>query len=140
MGLFNFFFQRHNKIAIDFSDFKFTSGRHSRFENGKITGSIDDCWRGICVKANSAFLNSYLITTYNLDDNHTFWGNNIQMSPKQMKIENKSGKKIVFRGFGNDVMGNPFSDYGLILLVENNVVTKVILQMLDRNTELHYIK
>lgn len=140
MGLFDFLKPKSNKPLIDLSDFKFTSSRHSRIENGNITGSVDDCWRGIYIKTNPDFINSYLVTTYNLDGNHSFWGNNIQMTPKQMKIEKTSNNKIILRGFGKDNMGNLFKDYGLILLIENNNITKVILQILDRNTELHYLK
>ena len=100
----------------------------------------DSCWRGIYIKSDPNNINSYLVTTYNLDENHSLWGNNIQMAPKQMKIEKNSNNNIVLRGYGKDIRGTSFSDYGIILLLENNNVTKVILQMFDRNTELHYSK
>ena len=140
MGLFDFFKSTSNKLSIDLSDFKFTSSKHSRIENGNVTGSVDDCWRGIYIKSDPNNINSYLVTTYNLDENHSLWANNIQMAPKQMKIEKNSNNNIVLRGYGKDNRGNLFSDYGIILLLENNNVTKVILQMFDRNTELHYSK
>lgn len=39
---------------------------------------------------------------YNMDDVHPLWQNNIQMSPKRMKIVNKQENIIEFRGYGYD--------------------------------------
>ena len=50
----------------------------------EIKQNIDGC-SGYNLRSNDR----YIITIYNLDGAHPVWGNNIQMSPKPMRIINQ---------------------------------------------------
>lgn len=140
MGLFDFFKKGNNQeqIKINLDDFKFVSASHSRFENGKKIGDAS-AGRGIRVQSNiSGIKDAYTVTIYNMDGNHPVWGNNIQMSPKRMKIKSVGSNEIELIGFGNDEMGSPFSDYGLSLKLKDNTVYEIILHMHARNVKMIY--
>ena len=62
------------------------------------------------------------------------------MAPKQMRIIKHSEKIVSLRGFGYDVMGGNFSDYGVDLYIIDKDIIKVVLKMFDRNVELEYLK
>ena len=62
------------------------------------------------------------------------------MAIKQMKIGAASHNKLELCGYGDDSMGVSFSDYGIVVLLENNIIVKIILKYLYRNVELHYAK
>src|ERR1035437_4120745 len=107
MELFDFLKTGSDQPNLDLSDFKFVSNDHIRYENGKdVSGHNYDCWRGIRIQKNISGGQGYTVTIYNLDSNHSVWGNNTSMAPKQMKILEKSTSKILLIGFGNDPMGN----------------------------------
>ncbi len=59
-----------------------------------------------------------------MNENHHIWGDNIQMSEKQMKMLEETDVKIVLRGFGTDRMGSSFADYGLTLNKKNGIIKK----------------
>lgn len=65
-------------------------------------------------------------------------GNNIQMTPKPMRIVNVEGNVVTLRGWGHDNLGGDYSDYGILLLVENNTITRVQLNMYDRGVSIVY--
>ena len=97
-------------------NFVFKSSDHLRYENGIIvSGPHGGAQRAIKVEPNINGGEGYTITIFNLDGDHPVWQNNIQMAPKQMKIIEQSNEKVVLRGFGNDVMGASFADYGLTI-------------------------
>jgi hypothetical protein len=125
---------------LNLKDFKFTSSSHSRYQNGTLVGSVDDCYRGIYITENPVDDSKYLVTIYILDEEKSRWGDNIQMSTKQMKIEQSNNSSIQLRGYGEDPMGNTFTDYGVTIFFDNNEVQKVVLQLFDRNVEMHYSK
>lgn len=125
----------------DLSNFKFVSNTHSRYENGAITGTIDNCWRLIDIKANEANTSTFLTTIYILDnENLSYFADKVQMSTKQMKIIESDEHKLVLRGFGTDPSGARFDDYGLTLIISNNNIIQVILKLYDRDIELRYSK
>lgn len=121
-------------------DFKFTSSSHSRYENKTLVGTIDDCYRGISIIENPVEDSKYFATIYILDDEKSRWGDNIQMSTKQMQIEQSNNSSIQLRGYGEDTMGNTFTDYGITIYIDDNDVQKVVLHLFDRNVEMHYSK
>jgi hypothetical protein len=141
MGLFDFLKSESDNSKIDFSDFKFISNDHVRYQNGQdVSGHNYDCWRGIRIQKNISGEQGHTVTIYNLDGNHPVWGNNVQMAPKQMKITEQTLSSIRFKGFGYDSMGASFADYGLTLHLEDNHVESVSLHMFDRNIEIIYYK
>lgn len=84
---------------------------------------------------------------YNMDGVHPFWQNNIQMSPKRMKIVNKHENIIEFRGYGYDenalAFGAPmeaasFANYGVVIKIENNHIVLAQLNMFDRHVSIVY--
>ena len=86
---------------------------------------------------------------YNLDGNHPLWNDNVQMAPKRMKILDVSDGIVVLRGFGYDeralLMGAPleaasFEDYGIIVCVEDNTISRIQLNLIDRNICIVYLK
>jgi hypothetical protein len=76
---------------------------------------------------------------YNLDGNHPVWQNNVQMAPKQMKVIEQTNDKIVLRGYGHDVMGTSFADYGLTIKLKDGKVENCILHMHDREVDIEYL-
>jgi hypothetical protein len=123
-----------------FSDFVFASSDHIRYENGQhVAGPHGGAGRAIKVEPNKNEAGSVLVTMYNLDGNHPLWQNNVQMAPKQMKAIEDTTDKLVLRGYGHDMMGSPFADYGLTVLKENGRLNKCILHMHDRNVDIEYL-
>ena len=64
------------------------------------------------------------------------------MVPKQMRIEELAeyDNVVSMRGFGYDMFGTPFSDYGIkIHLGLNDVIEKIALYMYDRDVVIEYL-
>ncbi|MBR4390256.1 MAG: hypothetical protein IKT00_13935 [Prevotella sp.] len=125
----------------DVGEFRFDSTDHIRYQNGiDVSGHNYGCHRQIEIKNNINGGEGYTVTIFNLDGNHPLWGSNVQMAPKQMKIINVVDNIISLRGFGYDMMGSPFSDYGIDIYFDNKEIEKIKLKMFDRNIELEYLK
>lgn len=124
--------------AIDLNNFRFVSNNHIRYNNGvRSDANNKGAYRGILIESNDS--ETFIVSIHNLrGDNPTF--GNIQMAPKPMKIVRKNNDTIELRGYGYDEMGYPFSDYGIILHLSNNIVEKVTLIMWDRNARIEYLK
>ena len=122
-------------------EFKFDSTDHIRYQNGmNVSGHNYGCHRQVEIKNNISGGEGYTVTIYNMDGNHPFWGNNVQMAPKQMKIVKVQNNIVSLVGFGCDIMGNQFSDYAIDVYFIGKEVEKIVLKMLDRNIELEYLK
>ena len=120
---------------------KFDSSDHIRYANGiDVSGHNYGCNRQIEIQKNIEGGEGYTVTIYNLDGIHPLWGNNVQMAPKQMKIINVNGNVVSLRGYGYDMMGTPYSDYGIDIYFTNKEIEKIILRMFDRNIEIEYLK
>ena len=110
-------------------------------QNGvDVSGHNYGCHRQVEIKNNINGDEGYTVTIFNLDGNHPLWGNNIQMSPKQMRIIGYNDTIVSLRGFGYDIMGGNFSDYAIDVYFSDKEVEKIMLKMLDRNIELEYLK
>lgn len=121
-------------------NFIFKSPDHIRYENSKhISGPHGGAARVIKVEPEEIYEDNYIVTIYNSDGNHPLWQNNVQMSPKQMKIIEQDSNKIVLRGWGNDAMGEPFANYGLIINHRNDDILNCILRLYDRNVDIKYL-
>lgn len=121
-------------------NFVFKSPDHIRYENSKhISGPHGGASRVIKVEPASDYIDNYIVTIFNSDGNHPLWQNNVQMSPKQMKVIEKYSNKIVLRGWGNDTMGASFANYGLIINFQDNQILNCILRLHDRNVDVKYL-
>lgn len=119
----------------------FNTSDHIRFQNGQdVSGHNYGCNRRLVIEKNIQGGEGYTVTMYNLDGIHPLWQNNIQKAPKPMRIVAINHNIIEMRGFGHDMMGTPFSDYGLLILVENNEISRVQLNMYDRNISIVYLR
>ena len=128
----------------------FDSSDHVRFQNGQdVSGHNYNCHRRITIEKNIEGGEGYTVTMYNMDGVHPFWQNNIQMSPKRMKIVNKHENIIEFRGYGYDenalAFGAPmeaasFANYGVVIKIENNHIVLAQLNMFDRHVSIVYFK
>lgn len=119
--------------------FEFKSSDHIRYQNGiDVSGHNSGCNRTIRIEKNTNGGEGYTITIFNDDSIHPFWGNNIQMAPKQMKIIRSNKNLIHMRGYGFDIMGNNFSDYGLSLEFCSGKLLSCTLHLFDRNIEIKY--
>lgn len=105
----------------------------------KIEKNINGC-EGYNIKGGEG----YIVTVFNLDGNHPMWGNNVQMTPKPMKIVNQTSEKIVLRGYQVEAM-SPFgwidfngADYGLSVFIRYGEINKCVLHMHDRNINIEY--
>ena len=120
---------------------KFDSSDHIRYANGiDVSGHNYGCNRQVEIQKNIEGREGYTVTIYNLDGIHPLWGNNVQMAPKQMKIVNAVDNTISLRGYGYDMMGGDYSDYGIDVFFVNKEIEKIVLKMFDRNIELEYLK
>lgn len=129
------------KPSIDLTEFVFKSSDHLRHQNGvHVSGPHGGAGRVVKVESNINGGSGFSVTMYNSDGDHPVWQNNIQMEPKQMKIIQSNNEKIVFRGFGRDMMGDDFSDYGLTILLREGNAEKCILHMHNRNVDIEYLK
>lgn len=122
-------------------NFVFKSYDHLRYENGRhVSGPHGGANRAVKVEPNIIGGEGYTVTIYDLDGNNPVWQNNVQMAPKQMKIIQQTNEKIDLRGYGYDLMGGHFADYGLTIHFKNGSVEKCILHMHDRNVDIEYLK
>ena len=129
------------KTKIQNLNFVFESSDHLRFENGILTsGPHGGARRAVKVENNIEGGEGYSVSMYNLDGNHPIWQNNIQMTHKPMKIIKSDLDKVSLRGFGVDNFGGQYSDYGLTICYENDIVIGCTLHMFDRNIEIEYLK
>lgn len=117
----------------------FDSSDHIRYQNEvNVSGHNYGCNRRFVIKGNG---NGYTVTLYNLDGVHPIWRNNIQMAPKPMRIVNvENNGMITMRGYGRDMMGGSFADYGVYIHIENNEIDAIQLNMYDRNISIVYYK
>ena len=128
----------------------FDSSDHIRFQNGQnVSGHNYGCNRRFVIEKNIQGDEGYTLTMYNLDGIHPLWQNNVQMAPKRMKIICVNESLVEFRGYGYDenalAMGVPpqvasYENYGVIVMIENNVISRVQLDMYDRNISIVYLK
>ncbi len=135
-----------NKLKFDVSDIYFESSDNVKYKNGDpITKPNDISKIAIKVETNIEGIEGYLVTTYNLDDNTPIWGNNIEMSSKQMKVIESSGDKTILRGFGEDLsaMGDEegkYSNYGISITHPKNEIEKINLHFHHHNIDIEYLK
>lgn len=136
-------------------NFTFKSSDHLRYENGvHVAGPHGGANRAVKVEPNINGCNGYniqggdgyIVTIYNLDGMHPAWQNNVQMSPKPMRIVSQSVDKIVLRGYLVQAM-SPFGwidfngeDYGLTIYIQDEEVDKCVLHLHDRKIDLEYLK
>lgn len=117
----------------------FHSSDHIRYQNGiDVSGHNYGCNRTIKIEKNISGDEGYTVTIFNDDSVHPFWGTNIQMAPKQMKIVNKKTNLVELRGFGHDPMGNSFSNYGITIEFSGQIIKNITLHMFDRGVDLKY--
>ena len=129
------------KPTIDLTEFIFKSSDHLRHQNGvHVSGPHGGAGRVVKVETNINGGSGYSVTIYNSDGDHPIWQNNVQIAPKQMKIVQSNDDNIVLRGYGQDMMGADFSDYGLTILLQNGKAEKCIFHMHDRNVDIEYLK
>ena len=135
--------------------FLFESSDYLRYQNGiHVSGPHGGAKRAVKVEPNISGCSGYnvppgdgyIVTIYNLDGAHPIWGNNVQMSPKPMRIISQSADEIVLRGYPVQAM-SPFGwidfdgqDYGLSILLKNGNIDRCILHMHDRNVDIEYLK
>ena len=137
-------------------NFIFKSRDHLRYENGvhvggphagganravKVEPNINGC-KGYDIQEGEG----YIVTIYNLDGVHPLWGNNVQMTPKPMRIVIQSADKIVLRGYPVKAK-SPWGwidfdgqDYGLTIYIQDEEVDKCVLHLYDRNVDIEYWK
>ena len=79
----------------------------------------------------------------------SIWQNNIQMAPKRMRITSRSENIVKLRGYGYDenalalgasLADASFDNYGIVLLIENEVIKRLQLNMYDRDISIIYLK
>lgn len=140
--LINFLRKQRNDNSesgqLSLSNLDFVSTEHTRVENG--SRKRNNAKRTIKIESNPQIRDSYLVTIYNNEGQHPFWGDNVQMAPKRMKIKSQTDQKIELIGFGVDDMGGSFADYGLTILSNSSQVNKLILHLIDRKIDIEYVR
>jgi len=116
--------------------FQFNSSDHIRYENGvHVSGPHGGAPRAVKVEPNNSGGGGYTVTIYNTDDQYV-----VQMTPKQMKIMEQNSNQIILKGFGSDLFGVSFSDYGLTINYNDDEIDNCILHLYDRNVDIKYLK
>ena len=119
----------------------FTSSDHVRFQDGQdVSGHNLGSNRRLVIEKDIEGGEGYTVTIYNLDGIQPLWQNNVQMSPKRMRIINVSENIVQLRGYGADSFGASFSDYGVVLLFNNDEIVRAQLNVYDRNISIVYLK
>lgn len=119
----------------------FHSSDHIRYQNGvDISGHNYNCHRKIRIEKSITGDKGYSVTIFNEDGIHPMWGNNVQMSPKKMRVVKQTSDCIELCGFGTDPMGFPFGGYGISVFHKENKITKCILHMFDRGADIEYLQ
>ena len=119
----------------------FDSSDHIRFQNGQnVSGHNYGCNRRFVIEKNIEGGEGYTVSMFNLDGIHPVWRNNIQMAPKRMRVVSVNGNVVELRGYGFDQLGGDFSDYGVVLLIEDSEISRLQLNMFDRNICIVYLK
>jgi hypothetical protein len=128
-------------MSVDVSNFRFRSSDHVRYQGGQdVSGHQKGNNRLIEIRQHPQISDAYLVTIYNLDGNHPFWANNVQMGAKRMRIVRSSDSIIELRGFGQDASGSSFEDYGITVNLKLGDVDTVVLHMYDRSVDIEYLK
>lgn len=131
---------RNGTNSPEKGEFVFQSSNHIRYQNGhNVSGHNCGCHRSIKIQNNILGFYGYTVTIFNDDAIHPLWRNNVQMAPKQMKIERCGESDVLLRGFGMDPMGFSFSDYAMTIFFENNRIKGCVLHLLDRGIDIEYI-
>jgi hypothetical protein len=127
-----------SKIIID--DLYFHSYDHIRYESGFRTSGPhkNGAKRAIEIKSNNS--SSYSVSIFNIDGKHPIWKDNIQMSPKQMKIAATSETETKLKGYGVDLLGGDFSNYGITINHPKREIEDIQLHMFDRDIDIKYLK
>jgi hypothetical protein len=141
--------------GIDIGNIIFVSDSHQRYENGTpVRGLQSGCSRAVKIEENITGCDGYnikggegyIVTVLNLDGNHPMWGNNVQMTPKPMKIISQTDEQTILRGYKCKAM-SPFgwidfngADYGLTIFHKYGKIDKCTLHMHDRNIDIEYYK
>ncbi len=136
-------------------NFVFKSHNHLRYKNGHLVGGPDNgATRAVKVEPNINGCEGYnikegegyIVTIFNLDGNHPVWNNNVQMTPKPMKIISQSSDKILLRGYPVKAL-SPLGwvdfagqNYGLTIFYKKGDVDKCVMHMYDRYLDIEYLK
>ncbi|MGL4955734.1 MAG: hypothetical protein ACRC9X_00975 [Bacteroidales bacterium] len=139
---------------FELNNLDFTSSSHQRYEKGVPVRGFQQCRRAVKVERNINGCEGYKLTTgdgfivtiLNLEGNN-LWGNNVQVTPKPMRIISQNSEEIVLRGYQVEAM-SPFgwidfngADYGLsIFFTKSGEIDKCVLHMHNRNTDIEYYK
>lgn len=119
----------------------FESSDHIRFQDDKaVSDHHPNFHRRFVIEKNISNDDGYTVTLFNLDGVHPIWGNNVQMSPKKMRIVSKRNNVIEFRGYGDDDFGNSFEDYGISVKIVGEEIDSIKLNMFDRGINIIYLK
>lgn len=117
-------------------NFIFHSSDHLRYEKGiHVSGPHNGAPRAVKVENNIENSLGFTVTIFNTDGNQA----QVQMAPKQMKIVDIDEEKIILKGFGQDLFGESFDDYGLSIIHNDGNILKCILHMFDRNIDIIYL-
>lgn len=120
---------------------EFDSTDHIRYQNGiDVSGHNYNCHRKIVIEKNISGGEGYTVSIYNMDGIHPLWGNNVQMSPKRMKIVQNTDDFVELRGYGADQMGASFSNYWITIEWIGTHITRVKLDMFDREVSILYLE
>lgn len=136
-------------------NFVFESSDHIRYQNGiHVAGPHGGARRAVKVEPNRNGCegyniqggDGYIVTIYNLDGPHPLWQNNVQMSPKPMRIVSRVQDRIILRGYTVQAI-SPFGwidfegqNYGLTIILKDDEVEKCVLHMHDRKVDIEYMK
>lgn len=146
--------QKLKQKQVVLSNISFDSTTHQRYENDLPVNGIQVSRRIINIEENINGCEGYdiedgdgfIVTIYNQEGIHPIWGNNVQMTPKPMRIINKTSDKITLQGYTVKAK-SPFGwidfngeDYGLSIYYVYGELNRCVLHLHDRNVNIEYFR
>ena len=119
----------------------FKSGRHIKHHIEKDISEEINEKIAVKVEPNLEGALGFTVTTFKLNGFLGFWGNKVDLSPKNMKAVELSKNKSLLKGLEKDPGSeNSDSNYSLSIYHPNNEIEKVILHKHHKNIDIEYLR
>ena len=127
--------------VFNISEVYFKSSKHVQHHKEKDVSESLNEKRAIKVEPNIHGKKGVSVTTFKLNGFVPFWGNKVELTPKQMDIVESHSEKSILKGY--DDLSDPekkHSNYKLTIYHPNNDIEKIVLHKLHKNIEIEYLK
>ncbi|WP_205619198.1 hypothetical protein [Christiangramia echinicola] len=131
-----------NSVPVfNISEVYFKSTKHIQHYKEKDVSDTLKEKIAIKVEPNIHGKNGVSVTTFKLNGFIPFWGNKVELTPRQMKIVEAHPEKSILQGYDDHSdPGIKHSNYRLTIYHPNNEIESIVLQKLHKKIEIEYLK